>query len=247
MPSFVYRLRLPLFLLFCGLVVLMLMRTPVVAHADADDFKRATIEVTAEQQTGVAPDIAVFQAGIVTGATTANEAMKDNREKMNKVFAAIKEAGIAGKDVQTAGITINPQYKYEENKPPAVTGYQASNTVTVKLRDMAKIGDVIDALVGQGVNQMNGPDFEVDDRDAALAAARTEAVKKARARAEAYAAAAGVKITRLLSIAEMGDNMPQPRPMMRMAMADSASAATPVAPGEVQLGVNLRLVYEVAP
>lgn len=246
MPSFVYRLRLPIFLLLCLMAVALLMRTPVVAHAGEDDRKPATIEVTAEQTVSVAPDIAVFQAGVVTNADTAGAAMSDNRAKMNAVFDAIKKAGIADKDVQTAGITINPQYKYEENNAPKVTGYQASNTVTVTLRDMAKIGDVIDALVGQGVNQMNGPSFQVDDRDAALAEARTAAVKKARARADAYAAAAGVKIARVFSITEAGDSMPQPYPMARMAMAE-AKSATPVATGEVELGVNLRIVYEIAP
>lgn len=241
MPTFpARRLRLPAVAL---LAASLAFSAPAMA-AQKDDV--ATIEVSAQSNISVAPDIALFQAGVVTSNAKAEAAMTENRTKMNAVFEALKKAGIADKDIQSAGITINPQYRYEENQPPAVTGYQASNTVSVKLRDMNKIGDVIDALVGQGVNQLNGPNFDVEDRDAALEKARIDAVAKARARAEAYAAAAGVKILRLLKITEQGEvSPPQPYPMMRMAAMDAASKSTPVAPGEVQLGVSLGLVYEI--
>lgn len=219
--------------------------SPAVIAATASDA--ATIIVSAQADVRVAPDIATINAGVVTQADSANAAMQDNRTKMNAVFEALKKAGIADKDMQSAGITINPQYRYVENQPPVVTGYQASNTVNVTLRDMAAVGSVIDALVGQGVNQLNGPTFDVEDKDSALNEARTKAVGKARDRAKLYADAAGVKIARLKNLSEQSMMSPQtPYPMMRMAAMDSAGSATPVAPGEVMLSVTVSMTYEIA-
>ena len=206
----------------------------------------ATIMVSAQADVRIAPDIATINAGVVTQADTADAAMNDNRAKMNAVFEALKKAGIADKDMQSAGITINPQYRYAENQPPVVTGYQASNTVNVTLRDMTAVGGVIDALVSQGVNQLNGPTFDVEDKDSALNEARTKAVGKARDRAKLYADAAGVKITRLKNLSEQSMMSPQtPYPMMRMAAMDSAGSSTPVAPGEVMLSVTISMTYEI--
>ena len=215
--------------------------------ATATTSTPSTIMVSAQAVVRVAPDIAPINAGVVTQAETADVAMKDNREKMNAVFDALKKAGIADKDMQSSGITIQPQYRYAENQPPVVTGYQASNSVNITLRDMAAIGGVIDALVSQGVNQLNGPNFDVEDKDSALNEARTKAVGKARERAKLYADAAGVKITRLQNLSEQSLMTPQtPYPMMRMAAMDSAAASTPVAPGEVQLSVTVAMTYEIS-
>lgn len=220
---------------------------PVQAgNTSATASDAGVITVSAEADIRLAPDIATISAGVVTQAASADTAMKDNREKMNAVFAALKKAGIADKDMQSAGITINPQYRYADNQPPQVTGYQASNTVNITLRDMAGIGDAIDALVSQGVNQLNGPNFDVEDKDAALNEARTKAVAKAQARAKLYADAAGVQLSRLKSLSEQGMTMPQtPYPMMRMAAMDGAANATPVAPGEVMLSISVVMVYEL--
>ena len=98
--------------------------------------------------------------------------MRANAAQMDKVMAAIRAAGIAERDIQTSGINLNPQYKYAENQPPTITGYQASNTVNLKVRDIAKLGKVLDALVASGANQVNGPSFEVDKPDAAYDEAR---------------------------------------------------------------------------
>lgn len=206
-----------------------------------------TLMVAAQADVRVTPDMATVNAGVVTQAVTAADAMKENSTKMQAVFAALKKAGIADKDMQSAGINISPQYKYAENMPPVVTGYQASNTVNVMLRDIANIGGVIDALVGQGVNQLNGPTFDVADKDAALDKARTQAVDKARARAQLYAQAAGVKITRLQNLSEQSMmTPPQPHPAMyKMDMAQG-SASTPVAAGEVLLSVTVGMTYEIS-
>lgn len=202
------------------------------------------LSVTADATASRAPDIATLSSGVVTQAADANGAMRANAEQMTKVMAAIKAAGIAERDVQTAGNSLYPQYRYAENQPPAITGYQASNTVNVKVRDLSKLGKVLDALVASGANQINGPTFEIDEPEAAYDEARRNALKKAQARAEMYAASLGLRVRRIVSIGEGGGfNPPGPMPVMKMAAMDARE--TPVSPGENSLSASLNVVFEL--
>src|SRR5690606_3059410 len=108
------------------------------------------VSVSAQAEATRVPDIATVSAGVVTQAADANAAMQANAKQMDGVMRAIRAAGIAERDVQTSGITLNPQYRYAENQPPVITGYQASNTVSIKVRDIGKLGEVLDALVSSG-------------------------------------------------------------------------------------------------
>ena len=159
-------------------------------------------------------------------------------------MAAIRAAGIAERDVQTAGISVQPQYRYAENQPPVITGYQASNTVSLKVRDIGKLGKVLDALVANGANQVNGPSFEVDKPDAAYDEARIAALRKAEARAETYAKAMGLRVRRVVAINEGGSFQP-PIPVMRAQMMEAKGADTSVSPGETVLSVNIDVVFEL--
>lgn len=202
------------------------------------------LSIGAEARSTRIPDIATLSGGVVTQAADANGALRANAEQMTRVMAAIKAAGIAERDVQTAGISIYPQYRYAENQPPAITGYQASNTVNVKVRDVSRLGKVLDALVASGANQINGPSFEIDDPEAAYDEARRNALKKAQARAEMYAATLGLRVRRIVSINEGGGyNPPGPMPMMKMAAMETAD--TPVSPGETSLSASLSVVFEL--
>lgn len=205
------------------------------------------LSVSAQAESKRVPDVATISAGVVTQAADANAAMRQNAEQMAKVVAAIKAAGIAERDVQTSGIGINPQYKYVENQAPQIIGYQASNTVSLKVRDIAKLGKVLDTLVAQGANQVNGPNFEVDKPDEAYDEARRAALEKAQARAEMYAKTMGLKVRRVVSIAEGGGNFPRPMPMMAMASRAKADYAgdTSVSPGETTLSMTLDVVFEL--
>jgi len=217
----------------------------VALPAAADTVMVPTLTVNAEGKVARAPDIADISGGVVTMAPTAAAAMADNARRMTAVVAAVRKAGIAERDIQTAGLSLQPQYRYENNQPPALTGYQATNTVSLRIRKLADTGRLLDALVAVGANQLSGPNFRVDGADAALDEARTAAVATARARAELYAKAAGVHIKRIVSISESGGN-PEPRPIMVRAMAmKSADAETPVSPGEVSLTVNVTMVFEI--
>ena len=202
------------------------------------------LSVAAEAESRRVPDVATISAGVVTQAADANAAMRDNATQMDKAMAAIRAAGVAARDVQTAGISVQPQYRYAENQPPAITGYQASNTVNLKVRDIGKLGKVLDALVASGANQVNGPAFEVDKPDAAYDEARIAALHKAEARAKTYADAMGLRVRRVVSINE-GGSMPPPMPMMRAQAMDVASKETSVSPGETVLPVRLDVVFEL--
>ncbi|HZH43342.1 MAG TPA: SIMPL domain-containing protein [Lysobacter sp.] len=205
------------------------------------------LQVSAQGDVRRVPDIAVVSTGVVTQAPDANAAMRANAEQMAKVVAAIKAAGIAERDIQTSGVNLFPQYHYTENQPPKITGYQASNTVNIKIRDIAKTGRILDALVAVGANQINGPSFDIDRKDAALDEARQDAIAKARARAELYAKTLGMRVRRIVSVSENSGMFPPPRPMQAMAMgrAEKMAADTVLAPGENELSVTLDVVFEL--
>ena len=200
------------------------------------------LEVVAEGKTTRVPDVATIRAGVVTQAETAAAALGQNAQQVTAILAALKRAGIADRDVQTAQISLAPQYRYGENVPPVITGYQASNTVSVRFRDIARSGAILDALVKQGANQIDGPNFMIDQPDAALDEARTDAVRRARARAEVYARAAGMSVDRIVSISE--GNGPGPVPPMPMMMVRAErSADTKIVPGEQDVGVTVTVRF----
>lgn len=204
-----------------------------------------TLTVVAEGRVARAPDLAEVSGGVVTTAATAAAAMRDNAEKMTAVVAAIRKAGLAERDIQTSGLSLSPQYRYVDNQPPVLTGYQATNTVSLRIRRIADTGKLLDTLVGVGANQISGPVFRIDAADAALDEARVSAVATAKARADLYAKAAGLRIKRIASIAESGGIEPGPRPMMMMARSEKAADSTPVAAGEVALTINVTVVFEM--
>jgi uncharacterized protein YggE len=214
---------------------------PVAAQVPAGTM----LTVNAEGRVTRAPDIAEISGGVVTSAPTAAAAMRENAERMTAVVAAVKKAGIADRDIQTTGLSLQPQYRYDNNQPPVLTGYQATNTVSVRVRRIAETGKLLDTLVGVGANQISGPNFRVEAADAALDEARVDAVATARARAELYAKAAGKQVRRIVSIAESGGFEPGPRPMMAKAVMMDAAPAPPVAPGEVALSINVTMVFEL--
>ena len=204
------------------------------------------LSVSAEASAHRVPDVATLSTGVVTQAADANAAMRTNAQQMDKVMAAIRAAGIAERDVQTSGINLNPQYNYRDNAPPTITGYQASNTVSITVRDLSKLGKVLDAFVEQGANQINGPSFEVDKPDEAYDEARVAAIRKAQARAQTYADALGLKVRRIISIGEGGASFPRPMPMLRAMAADAGFAKeTAISPGESTLSVNIEVVFEL--
>ena len=234
-------------LLACGLALGTLSMTAsaqsAMHHAAPGDG--TLLSISAQADSSRSPDIAMLSTGVMTQAADANAAMRGNAEQMAGLMTAIRAAGIADRDVQTSGINLNPQYRYAENRPPVITGYQASNTVNLKVRDIGKLGQVLDALVASGANQINGPTFEIEDAEGVRDLARAAALKKAQARAEIYAASLGMRVRRIVSISEGGGFQAPPRPMMAMRAMEQDSFAAPVSPGESTLTANLDVVFEL--
>ena len=224
---------------------LALLALPGALAAQAPTPQSATrLDVSATGTVHRVPDVAAVSAGVVTLARDAGTAMTDNATRMGAVVAALRKAGIAERDIQTASLSLQPQYRYADNQPPVLTGYQASNRVSVRLRALKDAGKVLDALVAAGANQIDGPNFTIDQPEAALDEARTQALATARARAERYAKAAGMHVARILLISENGGGYarpPAPMPMMAM----RAKADTPVEAGEQDLSVTLAVTFEL--
>ncbi|WP_296611508.1 SIMPL domain-containing protein [Sphingomonas sp.] len=201
------------------------------------------LDITATGKTTRVPDLATIRAGVVTQAPTAAAALSDNANRMSAVLSALKRAGIQPRDIATANVSLQPQYRYEDNKPPVITGYQATNTVSIRFRDIAKSGAILDALVAQGANQIEGPNLSLDQPDAALDEARVDAVKRAQARALLYAKAAGLSVSRILTIAEGGEIAGPPPPMPVYRMAAAKAADTQVMPGESDVTVTITVRF----
>ena len=205
-----------------------------------------SLNLSASGEVKLAPDMATLTFGVVTEAASAAEAMQLNARRMTEVSAALRRAGIAERDIQTAGLNLSAQYDYVQNEPPRLRGYQASNRVTVIVRDLARTGQVADAVVAAGVNQIDGVSFGLQDPSAAEDQARRLAVRALQAKAALYAEALGVRLGGIRSLTEGGGYAPPPpMPMYRMAAMEVSDASTPVSGGELTVRVDITGVYDL--
>ena len=191
------------------------------------------------------PDIAIISTGVVTRSATAGGAIQQAAARMARVRAALKAVGVEDRDIQTSNISLNPEYRYEPNQSPKLTGYSASNTLSVRFRDIANSGKILDALVAEGANQINGPSLTIDKPEAALDEARAKAVAIGRARAELYARSLGLRVVRVVSVNESGGYAPPPPMPPMVMMAERSQATTKIDPGEQKLQVNLAMTFEL--
>jgi uncharacterized protein YggE len=203
------------------------------------------LDISATGEVTRVPDVAIISAGVVSRSATATAALSDAADRMARVLTALKQAGVESRDIQTSNVSLNPEYRYPENQSPQLVGYTATNTVTVKFRDIRNSGRILDALVGQGANQINGPNLTIDNPDAALDEARAKAVAAGRARAELYARSLGLRIARIVAVSESGGYaVPPPAPPVPM-MARMEAASTKIEPGEQKLQVSLSMTFEL--
>ena len=211
------------------------------------DASGPVIELDIYEAVTVAPDMATIGAGVTSEAPTAVEALRMNSAEMQKVIDRIKALGIAEKDIQTTGINLSARYDYDrEGQRQIFRGYQVSNRVSVNLRKIEDTGKVLDALVAAGATDLSGPNFSIENDDAAKDAARKRALERATDRATAYAAMLGYDGARVLSVREsISGSGPMPEGAMLRMSADMPSAAPPVQPGMVATGVSISITYEL--
>ena len=203
------------------------------------------IDLTISDTVEAKPDIASFSTGVQTLAPTASEAVRQNNVQMSSVVARLKKLGIADKDIQTTQISLNQQFDYRDGQQ-VFKGYQASNMVNAKLRDLKKLGAFLDALAVDGATNFNGPTFGIDDDSKYREMARDKVWATAMARAKSMAQKAGYTNVRVLRVEEtdgQGGGY-QPMPMMARAM-DASEKSTPIAPGELSVGATVSFTFEM--
>ncbi len=230
-------------LVAAGLVLL-----PAVAFADPAP---ATLTLSADGVVSATPDMAIVSLGVVKEADTADEALSANNKAMQTTLSALKEAGVADKDIATSSFTIDPVMVYPPQKSdgtqeaPKITGYRVSNAVTVKLRDIAKAGGLLDKVIRVGANDVRGISFTVGEQDSLMDEARVAAMKTLETRAQLYAKTGGFTLKRILSISEGGQDRP-PMPMM-MAKAAPSADAVPLSTGEQDIRATVNVTWEIEP
>ena len=217
---------------------------PLGAQAQMPMQPPAHISVTGEAHISVPPDLAQIDAGVTSEAKTAREASDANNAAMGKVLLALKGAGIDEKDYQTSRLSLQPEYSTPKSGSPAtIVGYRASNRVTIRLHDVAKVANVIDTVVTAGANEIGGINFMVSQASKLLDDAREQAIADARRKAEIYAKAAGVTLGSPVSISEEGAAQPLFR--ARMATPMAAAAPVPIAQGEETLSITVGVVWAI--
>ena len=214
------------------------------ADAQEDKNPPRLIMLTGHGEVKAEPDMAAVTVGVLTEAPAARDAVTANNTAMNKVIATLKSAGIADKDIQTANFSVNPRYEDQDNAPPRLTGYNVSNNVTVTVRDLTNLGTVLDDVVSEGSNQISGIAFDVANREPVEDQARKLAVADAKRRADIYAAAAGVKLGRIMSMSEGPPMLPVPL-ARGMAMKAEAAPSVPVAHGEQTIAIDVNIAWDI--
>jgi len=209
-----------------------------------------TITVTGEGKVSAAPDIAEMSFGVTTGVkATSKIASETISTEMNKVLAAVKALGIDEKDIRTESFYLNPMYDWTDGRQ-RLRGYEATQSLRVKVRDLEKVGDVLTAATDAGANQAGGVSFTIEEPDDKQAEARTEAIADAKQKAQALADQLGERLGDVQSFSENGGGW-YPRPMMmakeEYAMADQAAGAPGMAipAGEEDITVSVSITYEL--
>ena len=220
----------------------------VIPAALAEDRPQRLMSVTGEGAASAVPDTAILNLGVMKSAPTAHEALDQANTAMSNAIDGFKKSGIAATDLQTSGFSVSPQLDYSDGngKPPKLTGYQVSNTLMVKVRDISKLGTLLDNAITGGLNSAAGLSFMNSNENALMAEARKSAVKDALAKAKDLAEAAGLGVGAVVSIAE--DSVaPAPGPVMRMTMAKVEDAAVPVEAGQNEYRAHVSVTVELVP
>jgi hypothetical protein len=199
------------------------------------------VTVTGEATVAVAPDAAMIRIGVSSQDKTAREASDANARQMTAVLAAIKSNNIADRDIQTSRLSLQPQYDPNKSGTARLTGFQATNQVTVRIRDIGNLAAVLDSAISAGANEMSGIEFIVSEQSKLLDRARDDAIADARRKAELYAKAAGSRLGHVVGISEEG-SAAAPRPMQAL-----RAGAVPISPGEQTLRAAVTVSYELTP
>lgn len=231
---------------FLALALAAAIALPAAAHAAEPTLRR--IVVLGEGEAAVKPDMAILSLTVMREAQTAREALDANNKAMAEVIAAMQASGVAERDLQTAGVQISPRYDYvtkpDGTQEARLAAYQVTNTITVRVRDLAMTGEILDKSVSLGVNQGGGVSFTNDDPSAALTEARRKAVADAMEKARTLTEAAGVKLGQVMEISDVAYAQP-PVPIVAKAYEGAADASVPIQPGENAYRIQVSVTFEL--
>jgi len=227
-----------------GLALLAGCAAPVAQAQQATTPTPHTITVTGSGVAYGAPDIAVAQIGVQSRSPEPAAALDDANAKMTAIMAALKELGIADKDIQTSNFSVYAQNDVDPQtgQPKGTFTYTVENTVSITMRDLTKVGQVLSQVVAAGANNIYGVSYTVSDQSKLEAEARDKAMADAKARAEQLAKAAGVSLDQPTTISEFTNG---PQPLVRMDVAQGAAVAksVPVASGQIQVNLQVNVTY----
>jgi uncharacterized protein YggE len=238
-----------------ALIPLFLATALTAAPAFAQETPvNGTISISGIGEVTSAPDTAFVNSGVTSQGATAREALDANTKAMGELIETLKAAGIEARDIQTSGFSVNPNYVYSDARdangyqlPPKITGYQVYNNVNVRVRELAKLGSVLDKAVTVGANTINGVSFSVADPSKLYDEARKAAFADAKAKAQLYAEVAGEELGDIRNINENQGMSQPPQPYMMKAVAeDSAGASVPIEGGELSYSINVQVTWNFA-
>ena len=223
----------------------LLLSAALALPLSGQAWAQSLITVTGESTAQAAPDLATVDLGVTTEAPTAADALAANTTAVTAIMDRLSKAGIEGRDIQTSNLSLNPNWSSTaDGTGSVISGYMAMNMLSVRVRDLGKLGTVLDAVVTDGANTLNGIVFGLQDPKPVMGTARKAAVEDARARAGELASAAGLTLGRIVSVTE-GSAYQAPQPMYRQASAQDG--AVPVAGGEVGMTASVTVVFEATP
>lgn len=190
------------------------------------------------------PDVAMVSLGVKTQALKSQDAVSQNNEKMNAVIKAVKDLGVAEKDIQTTNYNLSPVYDWTE-KGQVFKGYTLDQAVAVKIRNFDKINDILDASTSAGANTVGSLQFVVDNKEKALSEARVLAIAEAKAKAEDMAKVSGLSLVKIVNVSEAKNNYPQPFYGMGITNASEKSATPDIQTGQSEIDLTVSLTYRV--
>ena len=225
--------------------------TGVAFAADTKTAKPGIISISATGRANAVPDMAVLNLSVRREAETAREALTANNNAMGGVLAAMKEAGVEDRDLQTSNFNIQPQYVYPKSsknrqpEPPRIIGYIVANSLTVRVRDLEKLGSIMDQSVSLGVNGGGNITFRSSNPDPIIEQARKDAMARAIAKAKTLTTSAGVELGRIQSINESSRGIPRPRAMAKLSRSAAVPESVPVARGESSYSITVNVQWEI--
>ncbi len=229
---------------FACLLCLGLVLLPANGALAAESLTRS-VSVSATGMVKAQPNLAQISTGVVSQGETARDALDQNSDQMRKVVAALKEKGIDPKDIQTTDFSVHPRYQHnKDGAPPVIVGYRVVNSVRIMVRDITKLGAILDKVVGMGANEIGGIEFSIDKPEALQDEARRRAMAAALAKAKLYAEAAGAKVGKVLTITEDVVTQP-PRPVFARAALESKGADVPIEAGQHMVQAQVHVTWEL--